>query len=83
MAHEVTMLLGAGVPLLALLAAWAAGAALGSGVSAAIWTSAVMIVLAELAAGIRAEQKGRELAGQVVFGALLGCLVIALKLVLH
>ena len=34
-------------------------------------------------AGLRAEQSGRELALQALFGALLGLLIIALRLVLH
>jgi hypothetical protein len=83
MVHELSIVLGAAVPLLVLLAAWAAGAGLGSGVNAAIWTSAGMILVAEVVSAVRAEQRGRELAAQVLLGAVLGFLVIALKLVLH
>jgi hypothetical protein len=83
MARELSILIGAGIPLVPLLISWAADASLSSAVTAAIWTSAAMILLVEVVAGIRAEQSGRDLVGQTVLGALLGFLVIALKLVLH
>ena len=53
------------------------------GVTAAIWTSAVMIVAIEVVAGVRAKQSGRHLAGQISVGALLGLLIIALRVTLH
>jgi hypothetical protein len=34
-------------------------------------------------AGVRAKQSGRQLLFQTLFGALLGLLIIALRLVLH
>lgn len=81
--QQLPILLGATGPLIALLLAWAVGAGLGSAVSAAIWTAAGMIVLIELVAGVRADLSGRELLLQTVTGALLGLLIIMLKLVLH
>jgi hypothetical protein len=81
--REAAALPGAVVPLIAVLISWVAGASLSTAVSAAVWTSAGMVVVLELVAGIRAGEEGRELAGQVALGALLGLLVIALKLVLH
>ena len=83
MAHELPILIGAAVPLVALLISWAAGARLASGVNAAIWTSAAMILIVEVVAGVRARLFGRELFAQATLGALLGLLVLALKLVLH
>jgi hypothetical protein len=83
MAHELPILIGAAIPLVALLIWWAAGAKLTSGVNAAIWASAAMILIVELVAGLRARLLGRELFAQATLGALLGMLVIALKLVLH
>ena len=44
---------------------------------------AVVIMLLEVAAGLRAKQSGLELLWQTLFGALLGVLIIALRLVLH
>lgn len=83
MLHEAPILVGAAVPLLSLLVWWAAGARLTGAVNAAIWTAAGMIVLFELFAGVRAKLTGFELIVQTLVGAALGCLVIALKLVLH
>jgi len=66
-----------------LLIFWAAGAQLSAAVSAAIWTSAVMIVIIELVIGVRAQLSGRDLVLQTAFGAMLGLLVLALRVVLH
>jgi hypothetical protein len=40
-------------------------------------------MLLEVAAGVRAKQTGPELLLQTLFGAVLGLLIIALRLVLH
>ncbi len=83
MLHEASILAGAAIPLVSLLVWWAAGAKLTNAVSAAIWTAAGMIVVFELLAGVRAKLTGIELIGQTLVGAALGCLVIAVKLILH
>ena len=76
-------MLGATVPLLVLLGGWALGARLDSAALAAIWTAAGTIVVLEVVIGVRAGVTGWELARQTLFGALLGLLVIALRVVLH
>jgi hypothetical protein len=81
--HELAVLLGAVIPLAVLLIFWAFGASLADAVTAGIWTSAAMIVLCELVIGIRADLNGRELVRQSLFGALLGLLVIAMRVLLH
>jgi hypothetical protein len=81
--HEAPILAGAAIPMLSLLVWWVVGASLTNAVSAAIWTAAGMIVVFELIAGVRAKLTGVELIVQTLMGAALGCLVIALKLVLH
>jgi hypothetical protein len=81
--RELTILIGAAVPLIGLLISWAVGAPLASAVSAAVWTSAAIIVVIEWIAGVRAELKGPELISQAAFGAVLGLLVIALRGLLH
>jgi hypothetical protein len=81
--EQVPILFGAAVPLIVLLIDWVAGASLSTAVTTALVTSAVMVVVIEIIAGLRAEQSGRELALQALFGALLGLLIIALRLVLH
>lgn len=83
MVTELTILVGAAVPLLAVLVCWVAGASIDTGVTAGVWTSAAMIVVLEVAIGMHAELSGRELAAQVAVGALLGLLVIAVRLILH
>jgi hypothetical protein len=81
--RELALLYGAAAPLLVLLVYWVAGAALSSAVTAAIWTSAAIIVVTELVIGVRAELTGRELIRQSAFGVVLGLLVIALRVLLH
>ena len=82
-AREVSVLFGAVIPLLVLLIGWAAGAGLDSAVSAAVWTAAGMIVATEIVIGIRAQLTGRDLVRQTALGAVLGLLVLALRLLLH
>ncbi len=83
MVHEVWILIGSVVPFLVVLICWAAGVSLTTAAVAAVWTSAVIIVAAEIVIGIRAELTGRELLKQAGMGALLGLGVIALRVVLH
>ena len=83
MAREVSILVGAAVPLLTLLICWATGTSLTSAVSAGIWTSAGMIVVIEVVTGVRARLSRRDLIAQIVLGAALGLLVIVLKVLLH
>lgn len=80
---QVPILFGAAVPLVALLIDWAVGASLSTAVITALVTSAVMVMLIEVIAGVRAKQTGQELLIHVLFGAILGLLIIALRLVLH
>jgi hypothetical protein len=83
MAHELSILAGAAVPLLTVVVWWAAGARLASAVTAAIWAAAAMTVVLEVVAALRTDRSGSELVVQIAFGLLLGLLVIAIMLVLH
>ncbi|MGZ4174505.1 MAG: hypothetical protein ACXVQR_08515 [Solirubrobacteraceae bacterium] len=83
MMREISVLIGAAAPLLALVVFGITGASLTTAVNAAIWTSAGMILLIEVAAGLRADLSGADLIKQSSLGALMGFLMIALKLVLH
>jgi hypothetical protein len=83
MAGESWIMLGAAIPLLTLVIWWAAGAQLTAAVSAAIWTSAGMVTIIEVVAGLRADLSGHELVAQASLGVLLGLLVIVLRLLLH
>lgn len=82
-ARELTLLYGAAVPLVALMVFWAAGTSLYTAVKIDIYLAAATIVAAEIVIGIRAELTGRELVRQSAVGALLGLLVISLRLLLH
>jgi hypothetical protein len=81
--HEISIVLGAAVPLLVLLIWWLVGARLGSAVNAAIWSAAGMTMVIEVAAALRARRSGRDLVVQAAFGLLLALLVIAMTRVLH
>ncbi len=81
--HEFAVSEGALVPVLVLIGCWIAGIDLHNGIRFAIWSSAAMIVLAELVIGIRSDQHGRELAISAGLGVVFGLLVISLRLILH
>ena len=83
MLQELPLLVGATVPLATLLICWAAGTRLSIAVIAALWTSAAIVVAIELSAGVRAHLAARQFMVQAGIGALIGALVIFLKLVLH
>lgn len=83
LARELTIVIGAAIPLLALLICWVAGVRLANAVTVAVWTSAAMIVMVEIVAGVRAELSARALVVQTAVGTVFGLLVLALRLVLH
>jgi hypothetical protein len=56
---------------------------LATAINAAIWTSALTILLIEVLSGLRAQLSGRDLVLQTALGAVLGLLVTALRIVLH
>jgi hypothetical protein len=83
LAQELMIIAGAALPLLAVLICWAAGASLSTAVNVGVYTSAVIIVLVEVGAAVRAELTGRELVAQISFGAFFGLLVIVLNVLLR
>ena len=83
MVEELPLLAGATIPLATLLICWAAGTRLSVAVIAALWTSAAIVVMIELSAGVRGHLAARQFIAQALIGALLGSLVIFLKVVLH
>ena len=74
---------GASVPLLVLLIAWATGAEETVGVTAAVWSTALSLIVFELAAGIRSHAKPVELALEVCVGAGMGIAILTLRALLH
>ncbi len=83
MTHELSILLGASFPLLALVICGLAAVKLESAVTVATWTSAVMVVMIELAVGIREQLAPRDFVAQTGLGVVLGLLVIVLRTLLH
>jgi hypothetical protein len=77
------VLIGAAVPFVVLVGCWAFGTALSTAIAAAIWMSAAIVVLAEVVIGIRTDLRGRDLAVQTAVGAVLGLLVLILRVLLH
>jgi hypothetical protein len=76
-AHELA------VPFVALIAFWIGGASLNTAVIGAVYFADAAIIGAEIAIGVRAGLKGTALIGQAAIGAVLGVLVLALRLLLH
>jgi hypothetical protein len=74
---------GAGVPLLAILVAWAAGASQATAVGAGVWTAVGSLIAFELAAGVRSQAKPVELVLDVCAGTTLGLGILALRILLH
>jgi hypothetical protein len=83
MLHELWILAGAALPLVAVLISWAVGAGLASAIDSASWAAAGAIVIIEIVAGAQAELTGAALALQAAVGTALGLLVLALRLLLH
>lgn len=81
--HELPIVEGALLPLLALLAAWIAGASITTGVGIATWTTAISIMVLEIVAGWRSGLRLPRLLFQAGLGAALGFAIIGLKLLLH
>jgi hypothetical protein len=81
--HELPLIEGALIPVVALLVAWAAGASVTRGVRVAVWATAVTIVVLEVAAGWRARLRPRHLWLRTGVGVFLGLAIVGLKLILH
>lgn len=74
---------GGGIPLLALLVAWAVGASQATAISAGVWTVVASLIAFELAAGVRSRAKPIELVFDVMAGTTLGLGILVLRVLLH
>jgi hypothetical protein len=81
--HDWALVRGAAIPLLALLLAWALGAAQETAVNAAVWSTVGSLIAFELLAGIRSRATAGELALEIGVGATMGLAILALKILLH
>jgi hypothetical protein len=83
LAHDWAIVRGAALPLLALVIAWTAGASQEAGVTAALRTAVVAVVLFELIAGMRAKSTAGELLVRAAVGVTMGLAILALKGILR
>jgi hypothetical protein len=81
--HELTVFYGAAIPFVALIAFWIGGASLNTAVIGSVYVADAAIIGAEIYIGVRAKLTGWALIGQVAIGAVLGVLVLGLRLLLH
>ncbi len=81
--HELTVLYGAAVPFAAIVAFWIEGASLDTAIIAAVYFADAAIIAAEIIIGVRAGLRGAALIGQAAVGAVLGSLILLLRLLLH
>lgn len=81
--HDWAIVRGAAIPLLALVIAWATGAGRESGVTAALRTAVVTVVVFEVLAGIRAKSTPGELLLKAGVGVTMGIAILAVKGILR
>jgi hypothetical protein len=81
--HEATILKGAALPVVVLLVLWATPVTLDTAVTAALWTSAVLLALIESVAAFRSHLSASETVAQVLMGSLLGAGVLLVRVLLH
>jgi hypothetical protein len=81
--HDWAIVRGAGIPLLALLIAWATGTAQTTAVEIALWSSVGSLIAFELLAGIRSRARPLELLLEVCVGIVMGLAILALRAILH
>lgn len=81
--QDWTIAKGAGVPLGAILVAWAVGASQTTAVAAGVWTVVGSLIAFELAAGLRSRAKPIELVFDVSAGTALGLGILVLRVLLH
>jgi transcriptional regulator with XRE-family HTH domain len=81
--REAAMLKGASLPVVAMLICWVLATPLSSGITAALWTAGVELLVLELLAGVRRKLSALEMAVEVglsvVFGVGLFCIRLLLS----
>jgi hypothetical protein len=81
--HDWAIMRGGVVPLLVLLACWAAGATQETAVTVDLWVTAGSLLTFELLAGLRARASPAELLLEGCVGAAMGIGVLTLRVILH
>ncbi len=83
LAYDWAIIRGAALPLLALVTCWIVGASLETALTVALWSAIATLIAFELAAGVRSQASGGEMALEVGVGAAMGLAILALKIVTH
>ncbi len=81
--HDLALVRGASIPLLALALAAIAGAEQETAVTIGVWSAVVSLTLFELLAGLRSGATRGELALETSVGLAMGLAILALRIVLH
>jgi hypothetical protein len=81
--HELPIIEGGVAPVIVLVAAWAIGAPLTKGVTAAVIATVASIIVLEIAAARRARSGGASVWLRASASALLGLCIVAVKVLLH
>ena len=81
--HDWAIMRGGAVPLLVLLACWAAGASQETAITVDLWVTAGNLLAFELLAGLRARSRPGELLLEGCVGAAMGLGILALRVILH
>ena len=83
LAHDWAIVRGAALPLAALVIAWAVGADREAGITAALRTAVVTVIVFELLAGVRAKPTPGELLLRGAVGVTMGLAILAMKGILR
>ena len=81
--HELPVMEGGVAPVLVLIVAWLGGASVPDGVTAAVITTVISIIVLEVVAAWRARLRGGSFWVSGILGAAGGLGVVAVKVVLH
>jgi hypothetical protein len=81
--HDLAVIRGSAIPLIALILAAACGAGVQDAVTTALWSAVASLVGLELLAGLRSGASRGELLLDVSVGMAMGLAILALKILLH
>lgn len=81
--HEVSILLGAALPIAVLLIGWLVGSSTETTVTAVLWTAVLEVIVLEVVPGIRHRLDVQELAVQALLGTSLGVGILGVRVLLH
>lgn len=83
LAHEVSILAGAALPIAVLSIEWASGVSTRTAVTGVLWAAAAELVVLEVVASLRQHLSARDVAVQTSIGAMMAGGVLTLRVLLH